>query len=81
MVRKLVGRSSPRSAFLFLFWLALIPIWVLAIGEVVSNLTGQQWIPSLGGIQWAFLLILALILVMLRMVAEEVFTSEEEQDE
>lgn len=77
MTKRLTEGSRKRTAFLVLFWLALIPFWVIVFGQVVSDLTGQRWIPSLGAIQWGFLLILALVLIMLRMAAEELFPSED----
>lgn len=69
-----------RTGFLYFWWVAILVLVIIGIGEFLSR-TGERWIPEIGGIEWALILVLLFALGAIKILADEVFPPEEEQDE
>lgn len=73
--------SNMPIGFVLIYWLAFLFLGAIVAGMLLSEITGELWIPSLGPIQVVFLSALLLMLGMVRFLAREVYSAEDDEEQ
>lgn len=81
-MRDWFGQTDTRAGFAAFYWLAILPLIILGIGELLSIVTGQTWVPRLRNpFRILILGVLVFLLGAVRMLADEVFSAEDEEED
>lgn len=74
------GPIRKRTAFLYFWWTAALILVAIAAGDLLSKVTGERWIPELGGIEWALYVALLFTLGPVKFLADEAFPPEDAEE-